>query len=86
MHPTSTFRHPPGATLAIAAAVSTVIALGLVASVTLLFQSRGEPLGELAAAERACTAQRYVSDREACMRAWIAARHGTEVAARAPAR
>jgi hypothetical protein len=38
----------------------------------MLFQSRGMPMAELAAAERACAGQTYVSDRELCMREWVA--------------
>ena len=48
----------------------------------MLFQSRGKPMAELAAAERACAAQIYVSDRERCMREWVAAAHGDRLADR----
>ena len=48
----------------------------------MLFQSRGMPMAELAAAERACAGQTYVSDRERCMREWVAAVHGDRLAER----
>lgn len=64
---------PRGAAIAIAAALSTLIAVGIMAGVTDLFQSRGAPMAQLADAERACALQIYVSDRERCMREWIAA-------------
>ena len=48
----------------------------------MLFQSRGMPMAELAAAERACAGQTYVSDRERCMREWVAAPHGDRLAER----
>jgi hypothetical protein len=48
----------------------------------MLFQSRGMPMAELAAAERACAGQTCVSDRERCMREWVAAAHGDRLAER----
>ena len=69
----------PVQTIAVAA-VATVVALGILWSVATLFQSRGAPLEELAAAERACASQVYVSDREACMKQWIAENQRTRVA------
>ena len=48
----------------------------------MLFQSRGVPMAELAAAERVCAAQSYVSDRERCLREWVAAAHGDRLAER----
>ena len=64
-----------------AATAATVISLALLWGVVTLFQSRGAPLEELAAAERACASQVYVSDREACMKQWIAENQRTRVAA-----
>jgi hypothetical protein len=63
-----------------AATAATVISLALLWGVVTLFQSRGAPLEELAAAERACASQVYVSDREACMKQWIAENQRTRVA------
>ena len=42
---------PRGAAVAIAAALSTLIAIGILAGVTGLFQSRGAPMAQPAAAE-----------------------------------
>lgn len=62
--------------------VATLIALGILIETTMLFQSRGMPMAEFAAAERACAGQTYVSDRERCMREWVAAAHGDRLADR----
>ena len=48
----------------------------------MLFQSRGMPMAELAAAERACAGQSYVSDRERCLRERVAAAHADRLAER----
>ena len=71
----------PGRTVVlVAATLATVIALGIVAVVTDLFQSRGMPMAELAAAERACGTESYLSDREKCMREQVATARGSVVA------
>ena len=44
---------PHGVAVAIAAALSTLIAIGILAGVTSLFQSREAPMARLATAERA---------------------------------
>lgn len=44
---------PHGVVVAIAAALSTLIAIGTLAGVTGMFQSRGAPMARLAVAERA---------------------------------
>lgn len=75
MNASSTLERPHGTT-AVAAALSTLIAIGILAGVTGLFQSRGAPMAQVAAAERACAGQVYVSDRESCMREWLAASRG----------
>ena len=66
----------------ITSAAATLIALGILIGTTILFQSRGKPMAELAAAERACAEQTYVPDRERCMRGWVAAAHGDRLAER----
>ena len=55
-----------------AATAATIASLTLLWGVVSLFQSRGAPLEELAAAERACASHVYVSDREECMKQQIA--------------
>ena len=57
---------------AVTAALATFIAVGLLTVVVFLFQRDGAPMEHLAAAERACTQYVYVSEREACMREWLA--------------
>jgi len=59
--------------IAIFAALATSIAIGIVAAVTGLFQSRGMPFEEVVAAERACASRTYVSERQNCVREWLAA-------------
>jgi hypothetical protein len=66
----------------ITSAVATLIALGILIGTTMLFQSRGMPMAELAAAERACAGQTDVSNHERCMREWVAAAHGDRLAER----
>jgi hypothetical protein len=66
----------------VGSAAATLIALGILIGATMLFQSRGMPMAELAAAERGCAGQTYVSDRERCMRERVAAAHGKRLAER----
>ena len=82
MNAKPTLARPGTITLAVAAFLSTLIGIGILGLVTGLFQSRGLPMAELAAAERACAGHVYVSDRETCMREWIAASHGIQLAHR----
>jgi hypothetical protein len=54
MNRNPTLERPHGVAVAIAAAaLSTLIAIGILAGVTRLFQGRGAPLARLAIAERA---------------------------------
>ena len=53
MNRNPTLERPHGVAVAIAAALSTLIAIGILAGVTGLFQSRGAPMARLAIAERA---------------------------------
>jgi hypothetical protein len=66
----------------IAAALASVIAAGILAGVTELFQRNGLPLERLVAAKRACTGHAYVSGREACMREWAAAARSARIASK----
>jgi hypothetical protein len=52
----------------VAAALASVIAIGILAAVTDLFLRSGTPMERLVVAERACIHYPYVSEREACMR------------------
>ena len=71
---------PGAASVTSIAALSTLIALAIFGAVTALFQSRGLPMEALAAAERACSAHVYVSERESCMRERIALARGERIA------
>lgn len=64
------------------AALATVIARRLLWGVAALFESRGAPLEQLAAAERACADLKYQSEREICMKEWVARAQETQVARR----
>ena len=66
----------------ITSSVATLITLGILVGTTMLFQSRGIPMAELAAAERACAGQTDVSNRDRCTREWVAAAHGDRLAER----
>jgi hypothetical protein len=57
----------------VAATLAVILAIGLLASVTALFQRDGLPLERLVVAERACAGFAYVSEREACISQWLAA-------------
>lgn len=68
--------------ITIAAALATLIAIGLLTAVAFMFQRDGKPMEQLAAAERACVQRVYVSEREACMREWLAAARSPSVASK----
>jgi len=63
-------RHP--VTSALAVVLSAVIALALLGGVTELFQRDGTPFEQLVAAEHACTNYAYASEREPCVRVYLA--------------
>lgn len=66
----------PRMTVAIAA-LAAVIAIGILSVVVSLFQSRGAPMQRLVAAERACASYAYQSERETCMKQWLAGQPAT---------
>ena len=73
----------PSSTLTVAAAaLASVIAMGILWAVVTLFQSRGAPMERLAAAERACAEHAYQSERAACMNAWLVASRPETIARR----
>jgi hypothetical protein len=55
-----------------AAALAALITIGIFSGVVELLHHDGRPLERLAAAERACASRAYVSEREACVREWLA--------------
>ena len=68
--------------VASASALSALIAVGMLSAVMSLFQSRGVPLGQLAAAERSCAEHAYVSERERCVRQWFVHPYSSSVASK----
>lgn len=80
MNAKPTLTRPSSISITVAAALATFIAIGLLTAVAFLFQRDGKPMDQLAAAERACAQRVYVSEREACMREWLAAAHASNVA------
>lgn len=56
-----------------AAMLAAIIGLTTLCAVIELFQRDGRPMDRLVAAERACAKHIYVSEREACVREWLAA-------------
>ncbi len=58
---------PRGLTLAFAAAISAVVAVGSLTAVAWLFQREGMPFEKVVAAERACSEHKYASARESCI-------------------
>jgi hypothetical protein len=77
-----TFPRSSSFSITIAAALATFIAIGILTAVAFMFQRAGKPMEQLAAAERACVQLVYVSEREACMREWLAAAHASSVASK----
>ena len=71
----------PIATVA-ASVLATVIALGILSTLAIMFQRDGKPLERLAAAERACVHYSYLSERQACMNEWLGASQPGTVAGR----
>ncbi len=69
-------------TIILAAAVSALIATGLLGAVAGLFQRDGAPLEHIVVAERACANHTFVSEREACKRSFPAASQVRSVASR----
>jgi len=82
MNAKPTYPQPSSFSASVSAALATLIAIGFLAAVAFLFQRDGAPLEQLAAAERACTQRVYVSEREVCMREWLAAARASNVASK----
>ena len=77
-----TFPRTSSFAITITAALATLIAVGLLTTIAFMFQRDGKPMEQLAAAERACIQRVYVSEREACMREWLAAARASNVASK----
>ena len=77
-----TFPRSSSFSITLAATLATCVAIGFLTAVTFLFQRDGAPFEKLAAAERACAQYVYVSDREVCVREWLAAALASNVASK----
>jgi hypothetical protein len=64
------------------AALAAVIAIGLLSAVAGLFQRDGAPFEQVVVAEHACANHAFVSEREACVRSFLAASRVRNVASR----
>jgi hypothetical protein len=82
MNAKPTLARPHVATTVVAAALSALIAIGLLSAVTGVFQRDGAPFEQVVAAERACTNHEFASEREACVRLFLAASRVRNVASR----
>jgi len=67
-----TLVRPHVAATLVAAALSTLIAIGILTAVTGLFQRDGAPFEQVVIAEHACSNNVFVSERETCVRSHLA--------------
>jgi hypothetical protein len=82
MNAKPTLARPHVVTTIVAAALATLIAIGLLTAVTGLFQRDGAPFEQLVIAEHACANYAFVSERETCVRLYLAASRVQNVASR----
>ena len=71
---------PHVVTTIVAAALSALIAIGLFSAVIGLFQRDGAPFEQVVIAEHDCTNYAFVSEREACVRLYLASSRVLNVA------
>jgi hypothetical protein len=69
-------------TTIVAVALSALIAIGLLTAITDLFQRDGAPFEQVVVAEDACANYAFVSERETCVRLYLAASRFRAVASR----
>ena len=82
MNANPTLARPRLVTTIAAAALSAVIAIGLLAIVTGLFERDGAPFEQVVIAEHACANHAFISEREACVRLHLAASRVQNIASR----
>jgi len=82
MNAKPTLARPRVVTTVAATALSTVIALGLLTAVTCLFQRDGAPFEQVGIAEHACANHAFISEREACVRLYLATSRVQNIASR----
>jgi len=73
---------PSVVTTLVTVALSTLIATGLLTAVTGLFQRDGAPFEQVVIAEHACASYAFVSERETCVRLYLATSRVQNVASR----
>jgi len=76
------FARRPAAVPVAAAVLAALIGLGTLSAVTGMFQREGAPFEQLVVAEQACADRTFVSEREACVRLFIAAMRVQNLASR----
>ena len=82
MNAKPTLARPRAITTVAAAALSTVIATALLTAVTGLFQRDGAPFEQVVIAEHACANHAFISERDACVRGYLATARVQNVASR----
>jgi hypothetical protein len=82
MNAKPTLARPHVVTTILGAALATLIAIGLLTAVTGLFQRDGAPFEQLVIAEHACANYAFVSERQTCVRLYLAASRVQNVASR----
>jgi len=82
MNAKPTLARPHVVTTIVAAALSSLIAIGLLTAVTDLFQRDGAPFEQVVIAEHACANYAFVSERNTCVRLYLATSHFRNVASR----
>jgi hypothetical protein len=82
MNAKPTLARPYVAATMLAAALSILIAIGLLTAVTGLFQRYGAPFEQVVIAEHACATNVSVSERETCVRSHLATSRVQNVARR----
>ena len=82
MNAKPTLARPHVVTTIVAAALSSLIAIGLLTAVTDLFQRDGAPFEQVVIAEHACANYAFVSERNTCVRLYLAASRVRNVASR----
>ena len=82
MNAKPTLARPCVVTTLVSVALSTLIAIGLLTAVTGLFQRDGAPFEQLVIDEHACANFAFVSERQNCVRLYLAASRVQNVASR----
>jgi hypothetical protein len=82
MNAKPTLARPHVVTTIVAAALSALIAIGLLSAVIGLFQRDGTPFEQVVIAEHACANYAFLSERETCVRLSLAASRVRNVASR----